>query len=262
VALVGPSGAGKTTISYLIPRLYDVTGGSIEIDGIDVRQVRQASLAAAIGFVTQESYLFHDSTLANLQYGRPSATLEEVEEAARAAYIHDRIMEFPDGYDTLVGERGYRLSGGEKQRLAIARVLLHDRASSSWTRRPRPSTRPASGRCRRPSMPSWGHAPPSPSRTACPPSSTPTSSTSSTPDVSWNPAPHRDLLRQGGLYATLYTEQFEGGRVQWCCDGGNVMADGTVRKGKPSPLSRCSRRSEGQGRTRRPRPSPGRTGVA
>jgi ATP-binding cassette subfamily B protein len=101
VALVGPSGAGKTTISYLIPRLYDVTGGSVQIDGIDVRHVRQASLAAAIGFVTQESYLFHDTILANLQYGRPSATLEEIEDAARAAYIHDRIMEFPGGYGTV-----------------------------------------------------------------------------------------------------------------------------------------------------------------
>src|SRR5580658_3325857 len=108
VALVGPSGAGKTTISYLIPRLYDVTGGSVQIDGADVRHVRQASLAAAIGFVTQESYLFHDSILANIRYGRPAASMAEVEAAARAAFIHERIMEFPDGYDTVVGERGYR----------------------------------------------------------------------------------------------------------------------------------------------------------
>src|SRR6202012_3808754 len=120
VALVGPSGAGKTTISYLIPRLYDVTAGSVEVAGLDVRHVREASLAAAIGFVTQESCLFHDSILANIQYGRPSASREEVEAAARAAYIHDRIMEFSDGYDTVVGERGYRLSGGGEQGLGLS----------------------------------------------------------------------------------------------------------------------------------------------
>jgi ATP-binding cassette subfamily B protein len=183
VALVGPSGAGKTTISYLIPRLYDVTGGSVQIDGVDVRRVRQTSLATSIGFVTQESYLFHDSILANIRYGRPVASMAEVEEAARAAYIHDRIMEFPDGYDTMVGERGYRLSGGEKQRLAIARVLLHDPRILILDGRPRRSTRPASAKSRRPSTPSWGHGPPSPSPIGCPPSSTPTSSMSSTPDA-------------------------------------------------------------------------------
>src|SRR5439155_12920705 len=105
VALVGPSGAGKTTISYLIPRLYDVTGGSIEIDGTDVRQVRQASLATAIGFVTQESYLFHDTILANLEYGKPGSSLAEFVVASLAAYIHVRIVEIPDVYEHLVGIR-------------------------------------------------------------------------------------------------------------------------------------------------------------
>src|SRR5258708_7326604 len=126
VARGGPRGAGRPAIRYLRPRLYDVAGGSIQIAAVDVRHARQASLAAAIGFVTQESYLCPDSILANIRYGRPAASMAEVEEAARAAYIHDRIMEFPDGYDPTVGERGDRPSGGEKQRLAIARVLLHD----------------------------------------------------------------------------------------------------------------------------------------
>jgi ATP-binding cassette subfamily B protein len=126
IALVGPSGAGKTTLTYLIPRLYDPTSGVIRIDGRDVKDVTLASLADAIGMVTQETYLFHDTIRTNLTYGRPDATDEEVQSAARAANIHNFIMDLPDGYDTIVGERGYRLSGGEKQRIALARVILKD----------------------------------------------------------------------------------------------------------------------------------------
>src|SRR6266567_1106832 len=230
VALVGPSGAGKTTISYLIPRLYDVTGGSVQIDGVDVRHVRQASLAAAIGFVTQESYLFHDSILANIRYGRPVASMAEVEEAARAAYIHDRVMAFPDGYDTIVGERGYRLSGGEKQRLAIARVLLHDprilildeETSALDTASEREVQKALDALMGSRTTIAIAHR----------------LSTIVNADVInvidggqvVESGSHRELLREGGLYASLYNEQFEGGRVQWCCDGGDVMADGTVRK--------------------------------
>ncbi len=126
VALVGPSGSGKTTTTYLIPRLYDVDAGAVEIDGLDVRRVTLASLGGVIGFVTQETYLFHSSIRDNLRYARPDATDEELEAATRAAAIHERIAELPDGYDTIVGERGFKLSGGEKQRIAIARVLLKD----------------------------------------------------------------------------------------------------------------------------------------
>jgi len=235
VALVGPSGAGKTTISYLIPRLYDVTGGSIDIDGIDVRQVRQASLAAAIGFVTQESYLFHDTILANLRYGRPDASRPEIEEAARAAYIHDRIMQFPDGYDTVVGERGYRLSGGEKQRLAIARVLLHDprilildeATSALDTASEREVQKALDALMGSRTTIAIAHR----------------LSTIVNADVInvidggrvVESGSHRDLLREGGLYADLYNEQFEGGRVQWSCEGGNVMADGSVQKWEKLP---------------------------
>ncbi|MEL7562398.1 ABC transporter ATP-binding protein [Dehalogenimonas sp. 4OHTPN] len=124
VALVGPSGAGKTTLTYLIPRLYDPIGGKILIDGHDLRDVRLDSLSAQIGMVTQETYLFHDTIQVNLLYARPDATQIQIEEAARAANIHDFIMGLPARYDTVVGERGYRLSGGEKQRLALARVIL------------------------------------------------------------------------------------------------------------------------------------------
>ncbi len=126
VALVGPSGAGKTSTTYLIPRLYDVDTGSVELDGLDVRRIKIESIGQIVGFVTQETYLFHSSVRDNLRYARPMATDAELEVAARAAAIHDRIMELPEGYDTVVGERGYKLSGGEKQRIAIARVLLKD----------------------------------------------------------------------------------------------------------------------------------------
>jgi ATP-binding cassette, subfamily B, bacterial len=230
VALVGPSGAGKTTISYLIPRLYDVTGGSVEIDGIDVRLVRAASLAAVIGFVTQESYLFHDTIFANIRYGSPSATLEEVEAAARAAFIHDRIMEFPSGYDTVVGERGYRLSGGEKQRLAIARVLLHDprilildeATSALDTASEREVQKALDALMGSRTTIAIAHR----------------LSTIVNADVInvidgglvVESGSHRELLQEGGLYATLYQEQFDGGRVQWRCSDGDVLTDGTVRQ--------------------------------
>jgi ATP-binding cassette subfamily B protein len=126
VALVGPSGAGKTTMTYLIPRLYDPTGGRILIDGQDLRDVTLASLTSQIGMVTQETYLFHDTILVNLLYAREDASQAEVVAAARAANIHDFVMGLPNGYETIAGERGYRLSGGEKQRLALARVILKD----------------------------------------------------------------------------------------------------------------------------------------
>lgn len=124
VALVGPSGAGKTTLTYLIPRLYDPTAGRILLDGRDLRDLSLDSLALQIGMVTQENYLFHDTIRTNLIYSKTDATRSEIESAARAANIHEFIMGLPDGYETIVGERGYRLSGGEKQRIALARVIL------------------------------------------------------------------------------------------------------------------------------------------
>ncbi|GCE11159.1 ABC transporter ATP-binding protein [Tengunoibacter tsumagoiensis] len=123
-ALVGPSGAGKTTMTYMVPRLYDVDSGSVEIDGHNVKDLKLESLGELVGVVTQETYLFHASVRENLLYARENATEEEMIEAAKAAAIHERIMALDQGYDTIVGERGYKLSGGEKQRIAIARVIL------------------------------------------------------------------------------------------------------------------------------------------
>ena len=123
-ALVGPSGAGKSTLASLLPRLYEVSSGSIKIDNRDLKFITQESLRKNVGVVTQDPHLFHESVAANLQYSDPSASLMQMEEACRSAQIHDVIAALPDGYETVVGERGYRLSGGEKQRLAIARVLL------------------------------------------------------------------------------------------------------------------------------------------
>ncbi|MFC8507854.1 ABC transporter ATP-binding protein [Streptomyces sp. NPDC057411] len=126
LAVVGPTGSGKSTLSYLVPRLYDVTEGRVTLDGTDVRDLGFDTLAQAVGVVSQETYLFHASVADNLRFAKPDATDAEIEAAARAAQIHDHIASLPDGYDTLVGERGYRFSGGEKQRLAIARTILRD----------------------------------------------------------------------------------------------------------------------------------------
>ncbi|MCK4833087.1 MAG: ATP-binding cassette domain-containing protein, partial [Anaerolineales bacterium] len=126
VALVGPSGAGKTSITYLLPRLYDPTEGHITVDGHDLCNIKLASLARDIGMVTQETFLLHDTIRANLLYAKPDATPAELKAACRTANIHDFIVDLPEGYDTVVGERGYRLSGGERQRIAIARIILKD----------------------------------------------------------------------------------------------------------------------------------------
>ena len=235
-AFVGPSGAGKTTISYLIPRLYDATEGSISIDGTDVRQIKQASLAGLIGYVTQESYLFHASIRDNLLYGNPRATQQEVEAAARAAYIHDRIVEFPEGYDTVVGERGYRLSGGERQRLAIARVILHqprililDEATSALDTSSERYVQSALGPLMR-------------GRTTV--AIAHRLSTIMAADVIYvidhgrvvEHGSHLELLARGGLYAHLYEEQFEGGDVECYCEDGVVMSDGEIVVPETAPI--------------------------
>jgi ATP-binding cassette subfamily B protein len=227
-ALVGPSGAGKTTISYLVPRLYDVTRGVVAIDGVDVRQIALASLADIIGIVTQETYLFHTSVRENLLYARPDAPDAEIEAAARAAAIHERILELEQGYDTLVGERGYRMSGGEKQRLAIARVILKDprilildEATSSLDT--------ASERLVQSAL-----EPLMEKRTTI--AIAHRLSTILAADVIFvldrgrivERGAHRELLSLGGLYAQLYEQQFAGGLVEARCENGVVLRTGEL----------------------------------
>ena len=188
LGIVGETGSGKTTLGYLVARLYDAERGAVKIDGTDVRDATFESLAATVGVVSQETYLFHASIRDNLRFARPDATDEEIEDAARAAQIHDLIASLPDGYDTEVGERGYRFSGGEKQRIAIARTMLRnppvlvlDEATSALDTETERQVQLALDRL------SEG-ARRSRSRTGCPPSGTPTRSWCSTTAGSWSAA--------------------------------------------------------------------------
>jgi len=225
-ALVGPSGAGKTTISYLIPRLYDVEKGAVTIDGHDVRDLTAATIARAVGVVTQESYLFGGTVRENISYGRPDATDEEVVAAAKAAFIHDRITALEHGYNTIVGERGYRFSGGERQRLAIARVILEDppilvldeATSALDTESERIVQQALESLIRRRTTIAIAHR----------------LSTIRNADVIFaidhgtiiERGTHDELLIEGGLYARLYEEQFGNGAVEAHCSDGVILANG------------------------------------
>jgi ATP-binding cassette subfamily B protein len=228
VALVGPSGAGKTTLTYLLPRLYDVDRGAVKIDGFDVRDIRLESLGEIVGMVTQETYLFNASVRDNLRYGNPSATDEELEAAARAAHIFERIDELPESFDTVVGERGYKMSGGEKQRLAIARVVLKDPAilildeatsalDTHSERLVQEALRPLmSGR----TTLAIAHR---------------LSTILAADTIIYldrgrivERGSHSELLDKGGAYAALYHEQFSDGKVETRCEDGLVLASGEV----------------------------------
>ncbi len=228
VALVGPSGAGKTTLTYLLPRLYDVNRGSVTIDGIDVRDIQLASLGDAVGVVTQETYLFNSSVRDNLRYGNPEASDEEIEEAARAAHIWERLDEMPEGLDTVVGERGYKLSGGEKQRLAIARVILKDprilildEATSALDTHSERLVQQAL-------------APLTKGRTTVAIAHRLSTILAADTIVYMNGGrivergTHTELLRRDGAYASLYHEQFSDGRVESRCEDGLVLSSGEV----------------------------------
>ena len=244
-AFVGPSGAGKTTLAYLVPRLYDVTEGSVSIDGTDVREIRQVDLATVIGFVTQDSYLFHDTMEKNLLYARPEAGRDEMIAAAKAAFIHDRIMEMPEGYDTVVGERGFRLSGGERQRLSIARVILHqprvlilDEATSALdTASERYVQSALQPLMRDRTTMVIAHR----------------LSTIIAADVIYvvdrgrivEHGPHNELLTKDGLYANLYREQYGGGRIEAYCVDGVIFSDGSISTAERPDLVLTSRGSDG-----------------
>jgi ATP-binding cassette subfamily B protein len=225
-ALVGPSGAGKTTISYLVPRLYDVERGAVMIDGHDVRDLTLATIAGAVGVVTQESYLFGGTVRENISYGRPGATEQEVVAAAKAAFIHERIIALEHGYDTVVGERGYRFSGGERQRLAIARVILEDppilildeATSALDTESERVVQQALEALMQRRTTIAIAHR----------------LSTIRNADVIFaiergtivERGTHDELLADGGLYARLYQEQFGDGAVEAHCSDGVILANG------------------------------------
>lgn len=226
VAFVGPSGSGKSTVLSLVARLYDPSTGMIRLDDHDLRDLSFASLADAVGFVTQESYLFAGTLRDNIAYGQPDASDADVEKAARAAAIHDRIVEFEDGYDTTVGERGFRLSGGERQRIAIARVLLHDprvlildEATSALDTASERRIQAAldelvSGR----TTLAVAHR----------------LSTIQAADIIHviergritESGDHDTLLAAGGVYASLYREQFGDGSIETTCEDGTVYVDG------------------------------------
>ena len=227
-AFVGPTGAGKTTLSYLIPRLYDATQGLVRIDDINVKKIQRSSLAKIIGYVSQETYLFHASVGKNLKYGNPDATQEQIESAAKAAYIHDRILEFEQGYETIVGERGYRLSGGERQRLSIARVLLHDpkilildeATSALDTSSERLVQTALEPLMKNRTTIAIAHR----------------LSTILAADVIYTidngkvieSGTHSELLFNRGLYSQLFEEQFYSGRIESRCRDGIVLSDGSI----------------------------------
>ena len=228
VALVGPSGAGKTTLTYLLPRLYDVNRGVVSIDGIDVRDIRLESLGEIIGMVTQETYLFNATVRENLRYGNPDASDDEIEAAARAAYIWDRISEMPEGLDTRVGERGYKMSGGEKQRLAIARVVLKDphilildeATSALDTHSERLVQQALTPLVKGRTTIAIAHR---------------LSTILAADTILYvdrgriiERGSHSDLISKGGAYAALYHEQFSDGRVETRCEDGLVLASGEV----------------------------------